>query len=213
MAKLYFYYSSMNAGKTTTLLQASYNYRERGMTTVIFTPAFDDRFAKHKVVSRIGVQSDAVDFDQDFDFVQYFEAYKRFKKAKMDCILLDEAQFLSEDQVEQLAHIVDFHDLPVLCYGLRTNHMGYAFEGSKHLLAIADELVELKAICHCGRKANMTLKVDEDGQVVEQGAEVEIGGNERYISVCRKHFYLQDTGKFVKPKDEKPFNYMKMDES
>lgn len=212
MAKLYFYYSAMNAGKTTTLLQASYNYRERAMNTVIFSPYLDTRFSREKVVSRIGIESEAVVFDDEFDFVRYVDAYNRFKDEPLHCMLIDECNLLSHEQVLQLCHIVDFHDIPILCYGLRTNYMGKCFEGSQALLGLADELIELKAICHCGKKASMNLRVDEDGNVIDEGKEVVIGGNDKYVSVCRKHFFLKDTGKFVKPKNEPAVNYLNLDE-
>ena len=213
MAKLYFYYSAMNAGKTTTLLQASYNYRERAMNTMIFSPSIDDRYDRDKVVSRIGIESEAVLFDKDFDFSRYFDAYQRFKKETLHCLLVDESQFLTYEQVLQLCHIVDFHHLPILCYGLRTNYMGKSFEGSAALLSLADELVELKAICHCGSKANMTLRVGEDGKVIEEGEEIDIGGNEKYVSVCRKHFFLKDIGEFIQPICKPAINYLNLDDS
>lgn len=189
MAKLFFYYSAMNAGKTTTLLQSSYNYRERGMNTLTFTPDFDDRYGVGKIASRIGLQSDAYAFAKDFSFLDHIiEQQKIIPNLK--CILVDEAQFLTRNQVQQLCQIVDQLNLPVLCYGLRTDFLGELFEGSRYLLAQADELIELKTICHCGRKATMNARVNEDGQVLREGAQIEIGGNDRYISLCRRHFFL-----------------------
>ena len=182
MAKLHFYYSAMNAGKTTTLLQADYNYRERGMNTLLFTPSFDDRFEKDHIVSRIGLKAPAVAFDGAFDFFQAVDG------TSVACVFVDEAHFLNQKQVQQLCRIVDELDIPVLTYGLRTDFLGEPFEGSKYLLAWAESLTEIKAICHCGRKATMNIRVDGSGNKVDTGAQIEIGGNERYISVCRQHY-------------------------
>ena len=186
MAKLYFYYASMNAGKSTTLLQADFNYRERGMETLLFTAAIDDRAGEGVIASRIGLQIDARRYDQGTDIRA--EVEDELKKRKLHCVLLDEAQFLTRAQVVQLASICDDLDIPVLAYGLRTDFQANLFEGSAHLLALADTLVELKAVCDCGRKATMNLRVDSDGRAVAQGASIEIGGNDRYISLCRRHF-------------------------
>ena len=186
MAKLYFYYSSMNAGKSTALLQSSYNYRERGMNTLVMAPRLDDRYGKGKVTSRIGIETEAQAFRPDdnlYDAVQTFIAEK-----PLHCVLIDEAQFLTRDQVFQLSEVTDRLNIPVLAYGLRTDFQGEPFEGSKYLLAWSDNLKELKAICHCGSKATMVLRMDSDGNAVTEGAQVEIGGNDRYISMCRKHF-------------------------
>jgi thymidine kinase len=186
MAKLYFYYSSMNAGKSTTLLQSSYNYRERGMNTLVFMPELDTRYGECKVTSRIGLQSGAASFSHLDDL------YKLTRLAHADkpihCVLVDEAQFLTKGQVRQLGEIADRLDIPVLTYGLRTDFQGNLFEGSMHLLAWADNLVEIKTICHCGRKATMVLRLDNRGKPVRDGDQVKIGGNERYMSVCRRHF-------------------------
>lgn len=187
MAKLFFYYSAMNAGKTTTLLQSSYNYQERGMNTLAFTPDFDDRYGVGKIASRIGLNCDAYAFARDFDFFTYIAMQQKILP-NFKCVLIDEAQFLTKDQVEQLARVVDELDLPVLCYGLRTDFLGELFAGSRYLLAWADELIELKTICHCGRKATMNARITETGQMVDEGNQVEIGGNNRYISLCRRHF-------------------------
>lgn len=187
MAKLYFYYSAMNAGKSTSLLQSSYNYQERGMRTFLLTPEIDSRFAVGKITSRIGLEADAATFNGTtnlFDLVS-----TEHNNEPLGCVMVDEAQFLSRDQVIQLSKISDECNIPVLAYGLRTDFMGEPFEGSKYLLAWADNLKELKAICHCGRKATMVLRVDEAGNVASEGAQVEIGGNDRYVSVCRKHFF------------------------
>lgn len=189
MAKLYFYYSAMNAGKTTTMLQSSYNYKERGMNTVMFKPVFDDRGEGNKIASRIGLEANAILFHSDFNFFQFFERKINTEKPKIDCVLVDEAHFLTKDQVSQLSLIADVHNVPVLCYGLRSDFQGEPFEGSKYLLIWADKLEEIKTICHCGRKATMNMRVDENGFPVRVGEQVEIGGNERYISTCRKHFY------------------------
>ncbi|MDG6897569.1 thymidine kinase [Actinobacillus delphinicola] len=186
MAKLYFYYSSMNAGKSTTLLQSDYNYRERNMRTCVYTAAIDDRFGVGKVSSRIGISCDAKLFNKETNL---FEDIRRADAVQhLDCILVDEAQFLTKQQVFQLSEVVDKLDIPVLCYGLRNDFRAELFEGSQYLLAWADKLVELKTICHCGKKANFVLRLNADGQVMKDGEQIQIGGNESYISVCRKHY-------------------------
>lgn len=187
MAKLYFYYSAMNAGKTTTLLQSSYNYHERGMGTLLFTPTIDDRFASGKIASRIGLVNDAISFDRTFNFFDYIEKVQK-TLPKLKCILIDEAHFMTKDQVIQLAQVVDHLKLPVLTYGLRTDFRGEAFEGSQYLLSWAEELTEIKTICHCGSKATMNARIDKQGKIVREGEQIEIGGNDRYIALCRKHF-------------------------
>ena len=189
MAKLYFYYASMNAGKSTTLLQADFNYRERGMETMLWTAALDDRIAQGVIASRIGLQAGGRLYDARTDIRH--EVEEELKKRKLHCILVDEAQFLTRAHVVQLCSICDELDIPVLAYGLRTDFQANLFEGSAHLLALADNLVELKGICHCGRKATMNLRVDADGNAVAEGASVEIGGNDRYISLCRRHFMIK----------------------
>lgn len=181
MAKLYFYYSTMNAGKSTALLQAAHNYAERGMRTLLFTARLDER-AGGRIASRIGITADADKFDGQTDF------WERCGDAQVDCILVDEAQFLTKDQVRQLARVVDEANIPVMCYGLRTDFQGELFPGSAALLAWADTLTELKTICGCGRKATMVVRVAADGRVERAGQQVEIGGNDRYVSLCRKHF-------------------------
>jgi thymidine kinase len=186
MAKLYFYYASMNAGKSTTLLQADFNSRERGMETMLWTAAFDDRAGLGTIASRIGLQAGGRLYDAQTDIRH--EVEEELKKRELHCILVDEAQFLTHAHVVQLCSICDELDIPVLAYGLRTDFQANLFEGSAHLLALADNLVELKGICHCGRKATMNLRVDADGNAVAEGASVEIGGNDRYISLCRRHF-------------------------
>ncbi len=186
MAKLYFYYSSMNAGKSTALLQSSYNYKERGMNTLVLAPQFDDRFGVGKVTSRIGIETDATTFRTDTDLFTLIESHN--DDEPLHCVLIDEAQFLTREQVFALGDVTDKLNIPVLAYGLRTDFQGEPFEGSKYLLAWADNLKELKAICHCGSKATMVLRLDGDGNAVTEGSQVEIGGNDRYISMCRKHF-------------------------
>jgi thymidine kinase len=188
MAKLHFYYSAMNAGKTTTLLQSSYNYHERGMNTMLFKPTFDTRLDPSKIASRIGLMADAVTFDGDFDFFTYVKGWIASQKLKVQCILIDEAQFLTKAQVEQISRVVDEFGIPVLAYGLRSDFRGEPFEGSKYLLAWAEELTEIKTICHCGRKATMNVRVDEQGRALSEGEQIEIGGNERYVATCRRHF-------------------------
>jgi thymidine kinase len=191
VAKLYFYYSTMNAGKSTSLLQSSHNYRERGMRTLVYTAQFDQR-GGGRVHSRIGLSSDARHFAAGSDL--HDEIAAEHAKDALHCVLVDEAQFLQPRQVEQLAAIVDSRSIPVLCYGLRTDFRGELFPGSARLLALADELAELKTICHCGRKATMCARVGADGKAEREGEQVEIGGNERYLSLCRRH-YFEATGR------------------
>lgn len=186
MAKLYFYYSAMNAGKSTTLLQSSYNYRERGMNTLILQPEIDTRFGAGKVASRIGIEAQAVTFTTADNLLSKVAGYHA--ESPLHCVLVDEAQFLTKQQVRQLSDVCDTLDVPVLAYGLRTDFQGSLFEGSRHLLAWADTLSEIKTICHCGRKATMVLRIDADGKAIKDGNQVQIGGNDRYLSVCRMHF-------------------------
>lgn len=186
MAKLYFYYSSMNAGKSTALLQSSYNYRERGMNTLLLTPELDDRYGGGQVTSRIGLEASALAFSQSDDLLAIIQ--ERSASDTIHCVLIDEAQFLSKQQVFELGEVSDGLNIPVLAYGLRTDFRGEPFEGSQYLLAWADNLKEIKAICHCGSKATMVIRADGDGNTVTDGSQVEIGGNDRYISLCRKHF-------------------------
>lgn len=186
MAKLYFYYASMNAGKSTNLLQADFNYRERGMATMLFTAAVDDRFAAGTITSRIGLAAAATMFDAATDIAALVE--ERHARERVACVLVDEAQFLCARQVDQLAHIADTLGVPVLAYGLRTDFRGALFEGSARLLALADALVEIKSVCACGRKATMNLRVDDTGRAVAEGRQTEIGGNDRYVALCRRHF-------------------------
>ena len=186
MAKLYFYYASMNAGKSTNLLQADFNYRERGMATMLFTAAIDDRFAPGTITSRIGLEAPATPFDSATDLAACVA--DRHAETPLACVLVDEAQFLSAAQVAQLARICDTMAIPVLAYGLRTDFQGRLFEGSARLLAIADSLVEIKSVCVCGRKATMNLRVDAAGRPIAEGQQTEIGGNDRYLALCRRHF-------------------------
>ena len=186
MSKVYFYYSAMNAGKSTVLLQSSYNYNERGMHTLVFAPALDTRAGVGKVASRIGLSAEARAFNREENLFTIAE--EEHTKRVLSCVLVDEAQFLTKAQVEQLTDLADRLRIPVLCYGLRTDFMGNLFEGSLWLLAWADNLIELKTICHCGRKATMVLRLDASGAPVKSGAQIEIGGNERYVSVCRRHY-------------------------
>ena len=186
MAKLYFSYSAMNAGKSTILLQASHNYRERGMNTLLLTAAFDDRAGKGRIGSRIGLGAEALTFAADTDIEQLTR--RAHEQQPLDCLLVDEAQFLSVDQVWQLSVVVDQLNIPVMCYGLRTDFRGQLFPGSAVLLAVADTLREIRTICHCGRKATMVTRLTETGKTVTDGAQIEIGGNDKYVSLCRVHW-------------------------
>ncbi len=186
MAKLYFYYASMNAGKSTTLLQADFNYRERGLHTMLFTAALDDRAGAGRIGSRLGLGADAIAFEGATDL--FAAVMAEHAQRAVGCVLVDEAQFLSAAQVDQLAALADKANIPVLAYGLRTDFRGALFEGAARLLAIADSLTELKSICPCGRKATMNLRVDAAGNAVREGAQTEIGGNDRYVALCRRHF-------------------------
>ena len=187
MAKLYFYYSAMNAGKTTTLLQSAHNYRERSMRVALLTPRLDHRAGAGVVASRIGLQAEATAFDADTDLQVLIER-DLAAQGRLGCVLVDEAQFLSRAQVWQLSEVVDQLRIPVLCYGLRTDFRGELFEGSQYLLAWADEMQEIKTICHSGKKATMNVRVDAAGRALQDGPQVEIGGNDRYVSVSRAEF-------------------------
>ena len=189
MAQLYFYYSSMNAGKSTALLQSAYNYQERGMHPYILSAALDDRYGIGKVTSRIGLAADAQLFSSKDDLFSILD--KQNHQQSIDCVLIDESQFLSKQQVKQLTQVVDHLNIPILCYGIRTDFRGELFPGSQYLLAWADKLVELKTVCHCGRKATMVVRTDEHGTVIKDGEQVVIGGNDRYQSLCRRHFSQQ----------------------
>ena len=192
MAKLYFNYSSMNAGKSTALLQANHNYHERGMKTKMFTYSGDNRFEKNKIVSRIGISADSNAFSETTDLFQNLIEDKEQKKIK--CVLIDEAQFLKKEQVAQLGRIVDELDIAVLAFGIRTDFQGELFEGSKYLLAWADNLKEIKTVCWCGRKATMVVRLDSEGKILSEGLQLEIGGNEKYVPLCRAHFNKKDLG-------------------
>ncbi len=201
MAKLFFNYSSMNAGKTTILLQSAHNYRERGLTPLLFTPKLDDRYGEGWIKSRIGLQARATIFTSEDDL--YENTRTQLEDRNIHCVLVDESQFLNREQVYQLSEIVDRLNIPVLCFGLRTDFQGELFEGSKYLLAWADQLTEIKTICHTGKKANMVVRVDDEGYALKEGAQVEIGGNERYVSVSRAEFKKVFIGgeriKFIEP--------------
>ncbi len=191
----------MNAGKSTILLQSSYNYRERGMNTLILTPELDTRFGTGKVSSRIGLEADAIVFDQVENLHHCVQT--QVEAAPLHCVFVDEAQFLTAKQVRQLSDVADQLGVPVMCYGLRTDFQGNLFDGSMQLLAWADVLTEVKTICHCGRKATMVLRIDQHGSPIQQGDQVQIGGNERYLSVCRWHF---KQGMASRQTDELPFD-------
>lgn len=186
MAKLYFYYSTMNAGKSTTLLQSAYNYVERDMNVQLYTASIDDRFGVGKITSRIGISQPANLFHQQTNLFDEIQAH--LQKEPLHCVLLDEAQFLTKEQIYQLSDVVDKLNIPVLCYGIRTDFQGNLFEGSQYLLAWADQLEELKTICYCGRKANFVLRLNANGEVVKDGEQIQIGGNDSYLSVCRRHY-------------------------
>lgn len=186
MAKLHFYYSAMNAGKSTALLQANHNYEERGMQTILFTAALDDRAGRGVIQSRIGIRAQAMAFEKTDDLA--FVVRKKAGDRVIGCVLIDEAQFLTRRQVSQLISLVDKDGIPVLAYGLRTDFRGETFEGSQYLLAWADEIREIKAICSCGKKATMNARVNQEGEIEKDGEQIEIGGNERYVSLCRKCF-------------------------
>ena len=192
MAKLYINYSSMNAGKSTMLLQANHNYIERGMNPRIYTSDLDNRFGKGEIVSRIGLKAKSNIFTSKTDI--YRDILNFSKNSIVDCVLIDEAQFLTQNQVSQLGKVVDELDIPVLTFGIRTDFQGNLFEGSKYLLAWADNLKEIKTVCHCGRKATMVLRLNAKGEVVSDGTQIEIGGEEKYVSVCRKHFIEKNIG-------------------
>jgi len=186
MAKLYFYYSTMNAGKTTVLLQSAHNYRERGMKPLLFTPSLDNRHKVGVIKSRIGLESDAIAFESSDDL--FSQVKQQLEEENIHCVLVDEAQFLTKEQVYQLSEVVDRLSIPVLCFGLRTDFQGELFQGSHYLLAWADRLEELKTICHTGKKATMVVRVDDAGYALREGSQVEVGGNERYVSVSRMEF-------------------------
>lgn len=189
MAKLYFYYSAMNAGKSTVLLQSSYNYNERGMDTLLYCPSIDDRYGIGKITSRIGLSANARIMDKEFNLYNDVKRESE-ENPKLTCILIDEAQFLTKEQVTQVCKIVDQLKLPVLCYGLRSDFQGEPFPGSLYLLAWADNIVEVKTVCHCGRKASMNMRVDANGNKVKHGEQVMVGGNDMYVATCREHFNL-----------------------
>jgi len=186
MASLYFTYSAMNAGKSTSLLQVAHNYEERKQRVMLMTPAIDDRAGNGNIASRLGIKRAAIQFSSDCELTE--KVLSAHQRSAIDCLLIDEAQFLTEQQVWQLTTLADQHNIPVMCYGIRTDAFGNAFPGSAVLLAVADKLVEMKTICHCGRKATMSLRVDKQGNAVTMGQQIAIGGNDRYVSCCRKHW-------------------------
>ncbi|KAH7648295.1 thymidine kinase [Cryptosporidium bovis] len=188
MAKLYFYYSAMNAGKSTILLQSSFNYKERGMNTMLFTSSKDDRYKIGLIKSRIGLAEEAHLFSDETNILE--KVRDEISKRKIDCVLLDESQFLTKEQVRQLCYVVDYFNIPVLCYGLRSDFRGELFTGSKYLLAWADKLNEVKTICHCGSKATMNIRIDSNGDPIYSGEQILIGGESSYASVCRKHHII-----------------------
>ena len=192
MAKLYFNYSSMNAGKSTALLQANHNYLERGMKTMMFTFSEDNRFEKGMIVSRIGIKSNAHPFNNSTDI--HTEVSNQLKQEKVDCLLVDEAQFLTKKQVHDLGRVVDELKIQVLTFGIRTDFQGELFEGSKYLLAWADNLKEIKTVCWCGRKATMVVRINDKNEIISEGEQIEIGGNERYVPLCRSHFVSKNLG-------------------
>jgi len=201
MAKLYFYYSAMNAGKSTALLQAAYNYEERGMHPLLLTPELDSRYGIGKITSRIGLDAEATIFNQTADL--HAIVAKAHAMNPVHCVFVDEAQFLLRKQVHELGDIADGLRIPVLAYGLRTDFLGNLFEGSQYLLAWADVLNEIKTICHCGRKASMVLRIDGEGRAIKTGEQIKVGGNESYVSVCRRHF---KEGMAERRQNELPFD-------
>ena len=203
MAKLYFYYSAMNAGKSTVLLQSSHNYRERGMQTLLLTPFIDTRYQYGTICSRIGLSEQAFAFNETDNLYDLTLEWQRNGR-NYACVLIDEAQFLTRDQVHQLTEITDLMSIPVLAYGLRTDFKGELFAGSQFLLAWADELIELKTICHCGRKAVMNMRINAQGEAVVEGEQVQIGGNEAYVATCRLHYKRREAG--ILPVPDMVFN-------
>lgn len=196
MAKLHFYYSAMNAGKSTTLLQSSHNYNERGMDTLLFAPKIDTRYGEGRISTRIGLQKEAIPVSEAFNLFNFTQTAVK-ENPNIKCVLVDEAQFLTKAQVDQLCQITEQINIPVLAYGIRSDFRGEPFPGSLYLLTWADLLVEIKTICHCGSKATMNMRIDENGNAISEGEQVQIGGNESYISTCRRHFRA---GEGIKPK-------------
>ena len=187
MAKLHFYYSAMNAGKSTVLLRSNYNYKERGMDTIIFAPQVDNRYGVGKITSRIGLSAEAIAVGDRFDMYDYVKQ-ELDRNPKLACVLIDEIHFFKKHHIRQLTKIVDEMDVPVLAYGLRSDFRGEPFEGSVYMMAYADQIIEIKTICHCGKKATMNMMVNENGSQVIDGPQVQIGGNEKYIATCRAHY-------------------------
>ncbi|KRB50797.1 thymidine kinase [Rhizobium sp. Root708] len=196
MAKLYFNYSTMNAGKSTMLLQAAYNYEERGMRVVMLIAAFDERVGRGIIGSRIGLQAEAIAFEPDADLFSLIEDMSG-GDGPIACIFVDEAHFMTREHIWQLARIVDRMNIPVMVYGLRTDFRGQLFPASQELMAISDEMREVRTICHCGRKATMVVRLDGSGKVVREGAQIEVGGNEKYVSLCRRHWDDAINGEWI----------------
>ena len=192
MAQLYYRYSTMNAGKSIELLKVAYNYEERGKHVLVLTPSFDDRYGVGKITSRIGISRDAIAISGDEDLLELYKKYEA--QQHIDCMLIDECQFLKKHQVLELAHVVDDYNCPVLTYGLKDDFRNELFEGSHYLLLYADKIEEIKTICHCGRKATMVARVDENGNMLKEGAQLVVGGNDMYVSLCRKHYMAGDLG-------------------
>lgn len=192
MAQLYYRYSTMNAGKSIELIKVAYNYEERGKHVLVLAPSIDDRYGVGKITSRIGISRDAIVIDSDADLVQLYLEYEA--QQHIDCLLIDECQFLKKHQVIELAHIVDDYNCPVLTYGLKNDFQNELFEGSHYLLIYADKIEEIKTICHCGRKATMVARVDDQGRMIKEGEQLVIGGNDMYVSLCRKHYMAGDLG-------------------
>lgn len=199
MAKLYYYYSSVNAGKSSRLAQSNYNYLERGMATQVFTPEVDDRFKQGMIYSRLGLAFAAYAFKPSFDFFEYMKEHEQKAEQKTACVLVDEAQFLRKEQVKQLGDVVDYLNIPVLAYGIRNDFQGELFQGSQYLLAWADEIKEIKTMCHCGQKATMLVRLQENGEPTFEGPQIVIGGNELHLATCRLH-HKEGVGKpLIKP--------------
>lgn len=185
MAQLYYRYSTMNAGKSIELIKVAYNYEERGKRVLTLVPAVDDRYGTGLITSRIGLQREAVVVSEETDILDLF--VEKNDDRKIDCVLIDECQFLKKHHVEELVEIVDGYEIPVLAYGLKNDFRNRLFEGSYYMLIYADKIEEIKTICWCGRKATMVARI-VDGKVVKQGEQIQIGGNDMYVSLCRKHY-------------------------
>ena len=192
MAQLFYKYSTMNAGKSIELLKVAYNYEERGKRVLCLTPSVDDRKGVGLISSRVGLEREAIPVDEDTNILNLF--LEENERHPVDCVLIDECQFLKKHQVLELAHVVDDYNCPVLTYGLKNDFRNELFEGSHYLLLYADKIEEIKTICHCGRKATMVARVDENGNMLKEGAQLVVGGNDMYVSLCRKHYMAGDLG-------------------